>query len=576
MKRFSFTSLGLRLGFGLLLWVMACSGGAGPGGEGVNGGALDSGNWAAGPVSLPAPTMINKAMVYCDNVPGPTVQCRGDDGAAPHNARIRLTVYPRFASAEPGWSDWLIPTARALSGNVDFCDANAAGGFGQTGDCAVIASAGEKIGICVASGNNCIGSEILMTAPVDGGTSNGSAAPIKALSTTPDGFIIFGNKAPKEPTRKLAFDWSSLLLGNAWAQEAEPIPDLTPAAPTAALCAGHPQSQADVSAAYKVPAGEWTTIKQQKGSAGSQALFRFPGRQDDLNAVNADNIGNINYISLAFKNTLYIVVRETRRPIATIVFPAPIKSMNGDGAMLSVFLEVPKGDPSQFQVAADSFDTNCSLSTESIGLTRPNSMDHNIGQYVPPGEGFHVPIPFEVSGSVGEQAGTAEYLVLYRQEGAGTISPYEGMVFRQRDLLKDFIIVSVTPERALMVVLDPTGKRVVFISRNPETGDTQNYPVSLESIATFPVTMKLIKPFRGSPQLMLLDSGETGAKAWWIPMQVDEGVPPTLNLRAAQSVDLGPIVADTLERIEPATLNQWTTFDRVAGQVKTFVLPSHD
>ncbi|HKX13050.1 MAG TPA: hypothetical protein VJP40_07850, partial [bacterium] len=132
------------LPFAALTLLWACSGGAGGpmGGSGPVGGALDSGggNYAAGPVSLPSPSTLNKNLIVCDNVPGPRVECRGSDGAAPANARIKLTVYSRFSAIQKSWTDYFIPSAQALVGNTDFCEANATGAFGASGDCSVVAA----------------------------------------------------------------------------------------------------------------------------------------------------------------------------------------------------------------------------------------------------------------------------------------------------------------------------------------------------------------------------------------------------------------------------------------------------
>src|SRR5262249_28769443 len=131
------------VGFFALALFWACSGG-GPGG-GPTGAALDSGNYAAGPVSVPETTMLNKGLIVCESVLGPTVECRGSAGAAPPNARLKLTVYARLAQAEHGWTDYLLPSAAAFPGSTDFCNAKADGSFGQAHDCSVIASAGERI-----------------------------------------------------------------------------------------------------------------------------------------------------------------------------------------------------------------------------------------------------------------------------------------------------------------------------------------------------------------------------------------------------------------------------------------------
>ncbi|MFO1464077.1 MAG: hypothetical protein U1F66_09880 [bacterium] len=565
---------GAWLGAGLvvLALVAACSGG-GPGGSGGPvGSALDAGgNYAAGPMNLPAPSIINKNMIYCDNVAGPTVECRGSEGAVPANSRIRLTVYGRFSDRR-SWSDWLIPSARAFPGNFDFCNANAAGAFGQIpGDCSVVAVTGEKIGICVASGDVCASPEIVLTVPVEGGTVNGSTGVIKSMGTTPDGYIIFGRREGGHGSKRQAFHWTDLFFGTAHAEEA---PTIAPLAPREATCPSNPNAVAHLGPAYQAPKDQFVTLKAQKGGL-VQELFRLPGTQDDLGAVSGDNIGNITYISVAMKNTLYVVHRDSRRPMATLVFPAPIKSIRGGTSAMEVLLEVPKGEPSVYRVAADSFDTNCLDTQEANALTGPNSFAYGLANYQPPGEGFRVPIPFSVVGAVGRAENTDDYQVFYRQEEVPSyMSAYARTIYRQPGLMKDLQIVSVTAERVVMAVLDPGANRIIFLVRELPSGDTRTINVSLAGVAESPVAMRLLNLYRGDPYLVLLDSGERGAKAMLIPVGLG-GEDPQLGLRERRSVDLGPIVADALE-LADANAFQWVTFDRVGGQVKAFVLGPRD
>lgn len=559
----------------ILAALLACSGGAGPGAEGMAGGPMDgSGNYAAGPMSLPAPSIINKGLVSCENVPGPTVQCRGTAGAVPANARVKLTVYGRHIAAAPHWSDWLVPSAQAVPGNTSICNANGAGAFGLAGECSVIAATGEKIGICVASGDACVSAELLLTVPVEGGVVSGATATIKSMSTTSDGYIIFGRRAEPRKESAFAFRWTDLFFGTARAQEAEGAPKLTLPAAVAASCPGNPNAQVDLAAAYKAPEGQWLTVKAQKAGA-VQELFQLPGTQDDLQAINADKIGNITYISVAMKNTLAIVHRDSKRPMAQIVFPAPIKSMRG-GTQMEVFLEVPKGQPSLYAVKADTFEPSCVETVESKALTRPIAFSRATGEYQPPGEGFRVPDYFAVSGGVGENEPTSDYQMVYYQQGAGNIPEWEGVIHRQATPLRDFYILAVTQERAQMAVLDPAANRILFFSRDLVSGENHMTPLSLEGITVSPVAMKYVNQDRYPYFFVVLDSNERGAKAVMIPLnRRAEGGELQPYLAGVRSVDLGPIVADTLE-LNQIGMWEWATFDRVGGQVKTFVLGPRD
>ena len=567
-----------KLGFaGLLAALLACSGGAGPGGEGAGPmGALDSGSgsYAAGPMSLPAPSIINKGMIMCENVPGPSVQCRGSDGAVPANARVKLTVYGRYASAEPRWSDWLIPSAHAIPGNTSFCVANGGGAFGQAGECSVMASTGEKIGICVASGTTCISNEVVLTVPVEGGVVDGSTAIIKSLSTTPDGYIIFGRRS-QPPVTRSAFRWTDLFFGTAHAQDASPAaPKLTFPAPVAASCPSNPNITIDVASASKAPEGQWLTIKSQKGAL-LREMFQLPGTQDDLAVINADNIGNPTYISVAMKNTVFIVHRDSLRPVATIVMPATVKAMQGNSQNLQVYLEVPKGEPGVYAIKADSFEASCVDSLESNSLTRPISFAWGTGEYVAISDVYRVPIYFHVTGGVGAAENIGVYLMMFSQEPAGPIPAFEGAIYRQTAPMRDFFILETTQEQVQMVALDPTGNRLIFVTRDLVAGTNLVTPVSLERVTGTPVAMELGTRFRQPPFLVVLDSGEQGAKAVMIPLTLPAEGSPQANLGAATSVDLGPIVADILELTQPG-MWQWTTFDRVGGQVKSFVLGPQD
>ncbi len=563
-------SLG-RLGFLAALGLLACSGGGMPGAGGVDGGALDAGgNYAAGPMSLPAPSIINKGLIYCDNVAGPTVECRGRDGAVPVNSRIKLTVYDRFSDRR-SWTDWMVSTANATPGSTDFCNANGSGAFGQTpGDCSVIASTGEKVGICVAKGDTCISAELVLTVPVEGGTVLGSSAVIKAMSSTPDGSVIIIRRSEPTPSIRLAWRWTDLFFGTAQAQEAAGVPTLTPPAAQMAACPSNLNVAGHFDPAYVAPKDQFVTVKSQKDGV-TKELFKLPGSQDDASAVSGDSIGNIAYISVGLKNTLTIVEPISKRALAQIVFPATIKSLRGGSSFMEVLLQVPKGDPAVYHVAADTFDTACVDTDESRALTGPNSMAHTLVNYQPPGAGYRVPIPFDLYGTVGKHESTGDYQVYYKQDEVPSYLPaFQDFLYHQPTVIKDFQFLSATQDRVVAVVLDPGANRLIFLERDMATGENRTLLASLEGLTTTPVLMRLITKYSGENYLVLLDSGERGAKAVMVPVNLS-GTDPQLSIREAQTVDLGRIVADSLELTQPRTY-QWATFDRVAGQVVTFAL----
>jgi hypothetical protein len=553
----------------LLAVLTACSGGGGPmGGTGPVGGSLDAGgNYAAGPVSLPSPATLNKNLIVCENVAGPRVECRGSDGAAPAKAHIKLTVYSRFSANHKSLMDYLIPSAHALVGNTDFCEANAAGAFGATGDCSVVAAAGEKVGICVANSSNvCAGPELLITVPVEGATASGSSGTIKSMSVDQNGDIIVG-KAPMAKPWWKSLSFSGLFFGTAQA-ELRSAPLLTPSAPVNAACSiGILQAPT----AYQAPADSTVTIRKRNPDESFTDLFSLPGSQDDLGPIYAGPIGNPSFIAVALKNTLYIVSRESSQPVATRVFPAPIKQLGKVAAAsaLSVYLSVPKGAVGLYNVAPDTFDTQCVTSAEVYSFTNPDSFTEILGHYTPPGDGYRVPLPFRIHGGVGYVLNSEDYQVIFRQEAQGDIPAWDGTVHSQATMLKDLQFLYVSPTKVVAVVLDPEANRILLIARQIVSGETTVTPVSLAGYAETPVAMRLIERYFGTPRLLLLDSGERGARAVTVPVTGLDNGEVALHPIRSQSKSLGAIVANALEYGGDRS-SDWVTYDLVSGDVTRF------
>lgn len=183
-----------RLGMGFAVLLLACVGGGGPSGGDVGGGgiALDSGNFGAGPVDMDAPVTINKSLIYCDNVEGPLVKCRGDNGAVPPSARVMLAVKDSNY-AKSGFPFFGINEAHAAVGDYTFCNANNMGAFGEpVGPCQVQANENDKVAICVVNTKGiCMGGELVLTIGPEGTTTQGNTGTMKNLAIDPgsgDGF----------------------------------------------------------------------------------------------------------------------------------------------------------------------------------------------------------------------------------------------------------------------------------------------------------------------------------------------------------------------------------------------------
>lgn len=541
-------------------------------GGGPVGGSLDSGgNYAAGPVSLPSPSTLNKNLIVCENVAGPRVECRGSDGAAPADAHLKLTVYSRFSAIQKSWTDYLIPSAQALVGNTDFCDANATGAFGQSGDCSVVAASGEKIGICVTADNtNCAGPELVITAPVEGGTASGSSGIIKSLSVDPDGNIIFGSRPV--PAKK-SFSWLSLFMGTAQAQPVE-VPLLTPPAATGSSCPIASDFVGNPAAAYQAPADQTITLKTRAaGSTTVVELFRLAGSQTDLKAVYVGTIGNLRVYAVALQNTVYLIARDGLNIFARIVFPAPVKDFDVS-TEFAVSLDVPKGKPSRFKIAADTFIAECDAEAVSTALSNPNSFAVGMGHYTPPGEGYRVPQSIWVYAVAGLYASDQVYKVHIQHNGFGVApddvySAWEGAIYQQAGPIKDVQVLSVNDYRAVVGVLDPEANRLIFITHIFPGGDNQVTTFSLAGLAEVSVAMALVNEFASEPKLLLLDSGERGSKALLLPLTIGEDGVVTVNTASAKVKDLGAIVVKDLERGERRT-GDWITYDLITSNVVKF------
>ncbi|HKY64102.1 MAG TPA: hypothetical protein VJR29_11855 [bacterium] len=541
----------------LLATLLACTGGGGPmGGSGPVGGALDSGgNYAAGPVSLPSPGTLNKNLIVCDNVSGPRVECRGSDGAAPANAKIKLTVYSRFSAIQKSWTDYIIPSAHALVGNTDFCDANQTGAFGQAGECSVVAAAGEKVGLCVAApDNSCAGPELVLTVPVEGGSVSGGTGTIKSLSVDPDGSIILG----RAPAKK-SWSWTDLFFGTAHAEPTSSAPVLAIPPAVASTCVGLMVATAGPTA-YQAPAGKFLVIKKKVGSGEPVDLFQIPGQQEDLTALYSGDINKQAFIVVALKNTIYMIPKDSMTVAAQIYFPGNIRSMEPAMYSLDLRVDVPKGQPSRYDVSKD-YAATCQDTPESLAFTSADSFGR--AEATQP-DAEHGQVTRSISGGVGLNEGTGEYNVYLRSTGFTNVDEWDAEVYRQPGRLKNFQILSMTVERVVVAVLDPEQNRIVTIKVNVEgERNVVAAPITLGGITTMPVAMAVY-----DAKLFFLDSGEQGAQAVLVPFTVSEEGQVALSPAQAKFANLGPIVVNSIHW-DKAT-REFVVYDAASADIVRF------
>ncbi len=553
-------------------------------------GGGDGGQWAAGPMSIPAPVTINKGMIYCDNIPGPTVECRGSPGAAFPNARIKLTVYSRFSDARD-WSDFVVKTAHAFPGSTDFCNADGTGAFGLApGDCSVTATAGEKVGVCVAgAGSSCAGPEHIVVVPVEGGTVSGASAVTKGMSVTPSGEVLSVRRWPKPSESRIKGILSILWISSAHAEEPA-VPVLTVPSPTAALCEDRPP--VELPSTDQGADSTFISVKKKILDNPFTEFFKFPGDPEKVVTIFSHQLTNRDYFSIAAGNRLYLIHADSLTMLKQFFFPFPIKGLSKtvDFASLDVTLKnVTDGGPSLYRVVEfmDNESVNhraeCAQTTEANSFTTPLGFDSATGKYFPPIAGAIVPISFKINAGVGEFEG--RHRIYYRQDAFGSNPAWEGSIYEQNSILKDIKFLAVRPAeadrqtstRVIFAVLDPDQNRILFFNRKLNGGDQTVTPFSLEGYTTAPVLMgyhSVLAYSDENPRLVILDSGDQGATAVVFPFTISNSGEVNLLTRHAQRTSLGPVVVNSLERVDirGGLTPQWITYDQLTGNVVRFTV----
>lgn len=572
----------------LFLSLLACAGsgpGAGPiDGSASVGGPVGGGSYAAGPVSLPSPVTINKNLIVCENVAGPTVECRGSAGAVPPYSRVTVSVHPAgFASWRDKLESFFLGTAHA-AGFSTIVNADGTGAFTAT----VEASKGEVIQIQVT------GSRLLLTVPEELSSVSGSAGTMKNMTVDSDGNIWFsGRTAPAK--KKIGFRWTSLFFSEAQAATVEPEesvesqrispyePPSLANAPVYSFSHGRisesvllpersPEGAscgvaADTAAELSADAAVTTRCEVKRLAAGSdtpEVVASFPGCvQDDIRFIRPvkkfDNAAVMHsYILVGIRRSIYVVnVDQTPgRILKRTVFPSDVLSADdlGDNVYVTLSGEsLPESESKIYlisKVSWGNFAASCVNTTgfeddfaAYSGLQSVVSVDTWGSQFALAGsyaEGFRI------------LTGSSSLEFIYSTAPKEIFrSPYPlevAILERNWEMTRNVFAVLAAAEKKLYLVED---YRAVEDGRYVNRIAVYTFDLSDYSV---PYSLKVD---RDNDQLAFLDRGPSGTRLVILPFRADSGA--EVDLASAIVQDLGNVNPSGLVRVQRSGMEgEWT------------------
>lgn len=565
----------------LCLTLVACAG-SGPGdlSTPIDGSASvgGGGNYAAGPVSLPAPATLNKNLIVCENVAGPTVVCRGSAGAAPAFAKVNVSVHPAgFASWRDKLESLFIGTANAAGFSV-VVTADGSGAFSAT----VEAVKDEVIQIQVGS------TRLLLTVPEELGSVSGASGTMKNMTVDSDGNIWFSRQeaAPK----RIAFRWTSLFFSEAQAAQevpsrrvipadaavdSLPLPDSASAArvissrgevapevlpaeqnPEGAACSGPAETASELSADAQV-----TTRCEVKrltpGSDTPEVVVTFPGCvQDDVRFIRPtkknDNASVMHsYILVGIRRSIYVVEVGTApaKIVKRLVFPAEVLSADDLGDDIYVTLNgqsLPESAPKVYMIEKVSwgdFDAAC---IDNMGLQEDLAVYQGIQSVVSVdtwGNQFVLAARFAEGYRL--IAGMASLEFVYTQ------APKE--IFRSASPMEVVQIArNWQANRNVYAVLVRAEKKLYLLQTDTATNQVEEYSFDLSAFND-PYGLRVD---RDNQQVAFIDRGTDSSRLVLLPYTADKTIGVDLN--GAVLRDLGNVTPSGLVRVLRGAESEWT------------------
>lgn len=547
------------LACGLIL--AACSGGVGGGGT-PGGGEL--GNWAAGPMSIPAPASVNKSLIYCDNITGPEVACYGKPGAVDPGAKVTITVKPIGYTWMDIWEILWASRAYAVPGFTAFGMADGAGAFGPI---KVLAVEKEVLEIqsCIAQGCS---HKLLLKVPAEGGSVSGSTGTMKNLQIDPGSGDGFHSRRQDKPS----WDWTSLFIASAQASpstyvlppESVQFQVQLPPVPTYnATCTEQPASWATLPRALEKDPGCYVMRVKASSPDVSERYMAIPGceSQDDIQVIRLfkGNADNKNHLAVGVKNWLYLIKVDAAAPpqiLRRIAFPYEVHDVFSVENHLLVFLggENIPNDARRFYTITNNADWEAAcwgtnLSGALNGLKDIVSSDGSGG-----GFSFVGAYP---SGT------TTTYKVFH-----GSFTDWDlidagvYMIYQSTHPLEVAALPNTT--KAHYAVLDKTDKKLVFIQWDKPwngrgTATSQDYPLSTLTADGAAVSITEASNLVGDQErkeLAFLDiMDERHSRIIVVPYTLGDGVYRILTQVATVALDYIPTV---LARTDAGEQTGWT------------------
>lgn len=572
----------------LCLCLLACAGsgpGAGPlDGSTSVGGPVGGGNYAAGPVSLPSPVTINKNLIVCENVAGPTVECRGSAGAVPAYSRVTVSVHPAgFAAWREKLQSLFLGTAYA-AGFSTIVNADGTGAFTAT----VEASKGEVIQIQVGA------SRLLLKVPDELGSVSGSTGTMKNMTVDSDGNIWFSGRPA--PAKKIGFRWTSLFFSEAQAAMAEPDgmatdsqrvllneqPSLANAPgfsvregrineaaglpernPEGASCGVAADTGAELSADAAV-AARCEVKRLAAGSDMPEAVASFPGCvQDDIRFIRPvrkyDNAAvPHNYVMVGIRRSIYIVNVDQvpGQIVKRTVYPSEVLSaddlgdnvyvtLNGDSlpdsaAKIYLVSKVSWGNFAASCVDQTGFEEDFAA---YLGLQSVASVDTWGSQFALAGryaEGYRI--------LTGSSSPEFIYSTAPKEIFRSPFPLEVAILERDWNLTRNVFAVLAAAEKRLYLVEDYRG-----VEDGRYVDRIAAYTFDL-SAYTAPYSLKID---RDNGQLAFLDRGADSTRLVILPFRADSGA--EVDLAAAIVRDLGNVTPSGLVRVQRSGMEgEWT------------------
>jgi len=514
----------------VLLW--ACSGGVGGavdgGGTTGVGGPVGGGNFAAGPMSLPAPTIVAPnnpvewVYISCTNVVGPNVECKGNTRSVPPNTEIQFSI---FAPAAAVARD----TFTAVAG---------ADGSWLT---AHAAAAGESIEICPKVKGTCQDLRYFKIPP-EGSTVDGSAGTMKNFVIDSSGNSWHSRLWPR------GFSFGTL-LASLWIPEARAETAVGGYTPVICPTSGPIQvTLYDPASAPPADPSSCSLFRMARGDPASASMVNFDDcEQTDIHAIISTKIPltGAPILLVAVKNRVYVVdISKVPTITWTYTFPDEVAAITDQGGgrfiLAAKVAAATTGNPRAFYyldiAKKAALGAGCYSSNDFLrGLETVTSSDSL-------NDAFAM-VVYNNSGNYQVFAGrTQPGVVTFHNQPMPISAPNANPL--------EVKVLNVEPDYVYLAVLNGGEKKITLIKHYfPSTDVVQSdapadvvKEIGLEGLALGAAPLSVSRPQlfnanRDTHELVFLDIGEQGSRLITLPYNISHG--DWTMVTTASAVSLG-------------------------------------